>query len=177
MTSFNLSILECKSVSAKGKSELMQSFNLSILECKSSLLLMSFSTPSVLIYPYWNVNLLWCVTTTSLSGFNLSILECKFGKRFCPQTLLSVLIYPYWNVNSFRNITFKHAASFNLSILECKSKFALGDKYHIFGFNLSILECKSAGDTITVPRYTVLIYPYWNVNLLKFAARNRPVRF
>ena len=53
-----------------------------------------------LIYPYWNVNMLF---------FTLSFAFCAF------------LIYPYWNVNKYKTLS-NHVFNdvSNLSILECK---------------------------------------------------------
>ena len=55
-----------------------KSFNLSILECKFNLCRLARTAEIVLIYPYWNVNLVkWA----------------RSNKKAL------VLIYPYWNAN------------------------------------------------------------------------------
>ena len=55
---------------------------------------------AVLIYPYWNVNLVAVATAVdNISGFNLSILECKYVRDYPAGAGDRVLIYPYWNVN------------------------------------------------------------------------------
>ena len=100
---------------------IVKCFNLSILECKSVSCSSSCASSLVLIYPYWNVNLRARRDTKSAvrfnlsileckysrlaacplreSGFNLSILECKFGTTSWALIDTWVLIYPYWNVN------------------------------------------------------------------------------
>ena len=75
-------------------------FNLSILECKYSYWSGYKYADGVLIYPYWNVNLID------------NAYYIKGGK---------VLIYPYWNVNLPVAVKFAVIERFNLSILECKS--------------------------------------------------------
>ena len=53
-------------------------FNLSILECKSQTARAVATRCGVLIYPYWNVNFLdSCRYPVMYARFNLSILECK----------------------------------------------------------------------------------------------------
>ena len=53
-------------------------FNLSILECKSVPVRRLLHAVFVLIYPYWNVNLIAMIESIIASArFNLSILECK----------------------------------------------------------------------------------------------------
>ena len=58
----------------------MLCFNLSILECKCHTVANSFNAYTVLIDPYWNVN---------INGIWIFV------------GLYGALIYPYWNVNSF----------------------------------------------------------------------------
>ena len=77
---------------------------------------------SVLIYPYWNVNVVAIVQVGQASRFNLSILECKFA--------CFVILHPA-------------TRGFNLSILECKYTQLYLASVELPGFNLSILECKS----------------------------------
>ena len=88
--------------------------------------------------------------------------------RFIKLPAAHVLIYPYWNVNKRK----KSAAetwmdSFNLSILECKYQCENQQRKDPYGFNLSILECKSSLTWYSLLLFTVLIYPYWNVNELE----------
>ena len=141
--SFNLSILECKCI-AKQHQDISGSFNLSILECKLWKYLTRWSSCRVLIYPYWNVNMIlpyrdsrascfnlsileckWLSADAAGCGkwcFNLSILECKFIMQLFVVSKIEVLIYPYWNVNDAYNIcSLARCWRFNLSILECKS--------------------------------------------------------
>ena len=76
----------------------------------------------VLIYPYWNVNLLALgIAAIEVTCFNLSILECKFVEHSEGKA---------------------KADRFNLSILECKYYIQYIHCYKPTGFNLSILECK-----------------------------------
>ena len=55
--------------------------------------------------------------------------------------------------------------TFNLSILECKFRRAAVDATYAVAFNLSILECKFFMEMGTGKTRTLLISPYWNVNL------------
>ena len=56
-SSFNLSILECKSKRMHRSAATAPGFNLSILECKCCAPALGAKTcRRVLIYPYWNVN-------------------------------------------------------------------------------------------------------------------------
>ena len=59
---------------------------------------------------------------------------------------------------------------FNLSILECKSSANSLSSPLLLSFNLSILECKYKQHEGWQERRTVLIYPYWNVNNIKYNA-------
>ena len=119
---FNLSILECKFIQHNQRVQCLDGFNLSILECKSLSLPCFCAIRSVLIYPYWNVN----------------VLNQWFGAAG-----LQVLIYPYWNVNSsFYGSLPVQLPGFNLSILECKFYRHVLNNSHRKRFNLSILECK-----------------------------------
>ena len=79
MIAFNLSILECKLTVGTSCEHGVYAFNLSILECKSLNFYIYYTSISLLISPYWNVN-------DGTAGrnfrqnkaFNLSILECKY---------------------------------------------------------------------------------------------------
>ena len=75
-------------------------FNLSILECKLHKISNVRAFVLVLIYPYWNVNMIFGSRWVGIStSFNLSILECKCNACVDAHRCVVVLIYPYWNVN------------------------------------------------------------------------------
>ena len=106
---------------------------------------MRVASRMLLISPYWNVN-----QTHSHSHPARHIL----------------LISPYWNVNEANC----HEAgtwfmTFNLSILECKLVLRWDVNARSITFNLSILECKSTSIIALVTWSSLLISPYWNVNV------------
>ena len=117
---FNLSILECKCFCAI-RLLLAMRFNLSILECKYDKEYKTVAGHVVLIYPYWNVNIVTQAVETITTAvliypyWNVNLSDWDGGKATG-----AVLIYPYWNVNSSSSASWSIFACFNLSILECK---------------------------------------------------------
>ena len=119
---FNLSILECKFLCAAYPQTILPPFNLSILECKFASSRTTRSAVTLLISPYWNVN---AVYINSIDR------------------IIELLISPYWNVNYVRGCTKRtDSKAFNLSILECKLNRCFSSIDQSRTFNLSILECK-----------------------------------
>ena len=77
-SSFNLSILECKSVTREQFQKyvcvlIYPYWNVNKKSYRDRLL-----PHGVLIYPYWNVNFDFPQLSFQIPGFNLSILECKY---------------------------------------------------------------------------------------------------
>ena len=144
------------------------SFNLSILECKSYLdRLISILSP-LLISPYWNVNLLKQLgQARRANAFNLSILECKLS---CKSTgngrnitfnlsILECKSIPALYISPF-------ICTFNLSILECKyvpsTHFRPGASLLISPY----WNVNSFSGIGAMYKRLLLISPYWNVNHL-----------
>ena len=152
MCRFNLNLLECKLIICLWRVIFSVCFNLNLLECKFLGSLVSFSSNSVLISTYWNVN--------------------EFQQVYA-YTQLYVLISTYWNVNlQLFNLFIASDSSFNLNLLECKSSPALCQAVSHLRFNLNLLECKFSWTPIAEFCITVLISTYWNVNL-----RSAPLKF
>ena len=156
-TRFNLSILECKWRARVSNRDGDYRFNLSILECKSCTKRWICQFRGfVLIYPYWNVNRIFC-------------------PRYCP--CICVLIYPYWNVNNTVPIYQRIDGAvliypyWNVN-LSLRLLAALPAR-----FNLSILECKWSNSTLRRSCQRVLIYPYWNVKEIRVRYRGSTAEF
>ena len=124
---------------------MLLTFNLSILDCKGFFVIFCYCVAKT-----FNLSILDCKakcaisTVAPLLTFNLSILDCKV-----------VFIYPFCYT----------AIAFNLSILDCKFKRNRNHSGGIHSFNLSILDCKGVCPFFYIFGGSLLIYPYWIVNI------------
>ena len=119
-------------------------FNLSILECKWRVHHGNAAQLTVLVYPYWNVNISISTIYVHTAGFNLSILEC------CKLQTMTAVVHFHLR--------------FNLSILKCKSNCV---DFLILPWIVLIYPYWNVNRFGIVPATLlprVLIYPYWNAN-------------
>ena len=103
-------------------------------------------------------------------SYNLSILDFKFDGVSCIIWLTFLIIYPYWILNQGIIIKIKIIiTTYNLSILDFKSKQQLQQLAQHKPYNLSILDFKSQDELQHDRMETLIIYPYWILNLPKLA--------
>ena len=74
----------------------------SILEFKCLSVLDYLNNISILVAPYWNLNLrVYKWDNVDTNDISSSILEFKYRRRFIKEIWDKILVAPYWNLNLF----------------------------------------------------------------------------